>query len=337
MKAMVVHSPGKPFTQEEREVQQLRPGEVRIRVHACGICRSDELVTAGLWPGLEYPRVPGHEVAGVVDAIGDGVNRLAVGARVGVGWHGGHDGTCDACLSGKFQRCQNARITGISTDGGYAEYMIAPAIACARIPDGMEFDQAAPLLCAGITSFNALRNSGARSGDLVGVQGLGGLGHLAIQYARAMGFEVAAISQGQEKEQFAHRLGAHHYVDTKTESAAARLTAFGGAKAILATAPDAASVSALVEGLGTDGSLIVVGVPSEPLKIEAQALISGYRRVLGWSSGTAVDSTDAMAFAQQQGIEAMIETFSLDQTSTAFERMMQGKVRFKAVLQLARG
>ena len=336
MKVMAVHGKGKPFVEEERDTPQPGPGEVRIKVHACGVCHSDHVVTEGLWPGLVFPRVPGHEVAGIVDAVGDGVAQLDVGTRVGVGWHGGHDGTCDACLAGHYQQCQNAKITGVTSDGGYAEHMIAPAVACARIPEGMDFEVAAPLMCAGISTFNSLRNSGARSGDLVGIQGLGGLGHVAVQMARAMGFEVAAISRGSEKEALARELGAHHYIDTDQASASERLAAAGGAKVIMATAPNAAVISSLVDGLGVEGCLLVLGVPLEPLQINAQALISYFRRVQGWSSGTATDSTDTLAFAQLHGVKAMTEIFPLSQTGAAFEKMMQGNVRYRAVLQVVK-
>jgi len=335
MKVMVIRGTGQPFEQEERDVPQPGLGEVLVKVHACGVCHSDHVVTEGLWPGLTFPRVAGHEVAGVVKAVGDRVNRLAVGTRVGIGWHGGHDGACDACLNGRFQRCENAKITGVTTDGGYAEYLLIPAVACAKIPDGMPYEHAAPLMCAGMTSFNALRNSGARSGDLVAIQGIGGLGHLAVQYAKAMGFEVAAISRGPEKEAFARQLGAHHYIDAEKMSAGAKLAALGGAKAILATASNAVSISLLAEGLGTEGCLLIVGVPSEPLRINAQEIISGNCRIQGWSSGTATDSTDALSFAQKQGIAPMIEVFPLADVAAAFKKMMQGKVRFRAVLQIS--
>ncbi len=334
MKAMVVRRTGGPFEFEERPVPRPGAGQVLVRVYACGVCHSDQVVTEGLWPGLDFPRVAGHEVAGVVEAVGDGVDHIAVGKRVGIGWHGGHDGTCDACLAGRFQGCENAKITGVTTDGGYAEFLVIPAVACAPLPNGMPFEQAAPLMCAGVTSFNALRHSGARAGDLVGIQGLGGVGHLAVQYARAMGFEVAAISRGSGNATFAHQLGAHHYVDTDKEPAGSALASLGGAKAILATAPDAASISALPDGLGRGGSLVVVGVPGEPVQFSAQGLISGNRSIQGWSSGTATDSTEALSFAQMQGIEPMIEVFPLADLSTAFEKMVHGKVRFRAVVRV---
>jgi D-arabinose 1-dehydrogenase-like Zn-dependent alcohol dehydrogenase len=306
-----------------------------MKVHACGICHSDQLVTDGLWPGLQLPRVPGHEVAGVIDALGEGVTHLRVGERVGVGWHGGHDGTCDACLNGHFIHCRNGRITGISIDGGYQEYLVAPAVAVARMAEGLDFAEAAPLLCAGVTTFNALRNSGARAGDLVGIQGLGGLGHVGVQYARAMGFEVAAISRGAEKEEFARKLGAHHYVDSSRADFGEAMAKLGGAQVILATAPNAKAISALVPGLGIGGCLLIVGAPFEPIAISAIDLISRTARVQGWASGTAADSTDAMAFAAKHGVRPMIEMFPLSEATRAVETMLKGTIRFRAVLDVA--
>ena len=335
MKAMVVRAKGQPLAQEERATPSPGRGEVRIRVRACGVCHSDHFVTEALWPGLQLPRVPGHEVAGVVDALGEGVERFRIGDRVGLGWHGGHDGTCDVCLTGRFIHCRNARITGISFDGGYADYVIAPAVAVASIPDGLDFAEAAPLLCAGVTTFNALRNSGARSGDLVAVQGLGGLGHLGVQYARAMGFEVVAISRGRDKEEFARKLGAHHYVDASLPDFAATMAGLGGAKVILATAPHAASISALVPGLALEGCLLIVAAPFEPIQVNAIDLLSRDARVQGWSSGTATDSTDAMSFAAKHGVRPMIERFPLSEASRAVEAMMKGTVRFRAVVESA--
>ena len=334
MRAMIVKAANEPLVLEERETPSPGFGEVRITVQACGVCHSDLFVTKGLWPGLEYPRAPGHEVAGVVDAIGDGVQGFEVGDRVGLGWHGGHDGTCDACLTGRFVHCTNQRITGISYDGGYQESVVAPATALARIPDGLRFEHAAPILCAGVTTFNALRNTGARPGDLVGIQGLGGLGHLGVQYAHAMGFEVAAISRGAEKRDFAAKLGAHHYLDAKAEDVAARLQTLGGARVILATAPHAASISALVPGLGLEGQLVIVAVPSDSIEVSALDLIMGDRRVEGWASGTAIDSTEALQFTKLHGIEPMIETFALEQANEALARMESGKVRFRSVIKL---
>lgn len=334
MKAMVVRAANEPLVLEERAVPEPGPGQVRIKVHACGICHSDHFVTAQLWPELTLPRVPGHEIAGVIDALGEGVTRFASGDRVGLGWHGGHDGTCAHCLAGQLIHCEVAEITGISYDGGYAEYVIAPAVAVARLADGISFAEAAPLLCAGITTFNALRNAGARSGDLVAIQGLGGLGHLGVQYARAMGFEVAAISRGSDKEGFARELGAHHYVDAKRDDFVDRIQGLGGARVILATAPHARSISQLVPALGIEGNLIVVAAPFEPLEIGAIDLISMTRRIQGWPSGTATDSTDAVAFAVRHGVKPMIERFPLDDAQAAFERMMSGEARFRAVLDV---
>lgn len=333
MKAMVVRAGGQPLVPDERPIPEPGPGEVRIRVRACGICHSDKFVAQALWPGLALPRVPGHEVAGEIDALGLGVAQFREGDRVGLGWHGGHDGTCDVCLKGKFIHCRQARITGISFDGGYGEYLVAPAVAVARVPDALSYAEAAPLLCAGVTTFNALRNAGARPGDLVGVQGLGGLGHLGVQYARAMGFEVVAISRGDDKESFAHQLGAHHYIDASRPDFAGAMTKLGGAKVILATAPDAPSISALVPGLGLEGCLMIVGAPLEPLHIGALDLLSRDARVQGWSSGTATDSTDTMAFSAKHGVRPMIETFPLEEANRALDAAMRGAVRFRAVLQ----
>ncbi len=329
---MVVRSP-KELVLEDRPLPEPGPGAVRVRVHACGVCHSDHFVTDALWPGLELPRVPGHEVAGVVDALGDGVHTLKVGDRVGLGWHGGHDGTCDVCLTGRFIHCRNASITGITFDGGYSEYVIAPVVAVASVPDELGFAEAAPLLCAGVTTFNALRNSGARSGDLVAIQGLGGLGHLGVQYARAMGFEVVAISRGTDKEGFARELGANHYIDSTRSDFAEAMAGLGGAKVILATAPHAKSISALVPGLGLEGCLLVVAAPFEPIEVGAIDLLSRDARIQGWSSGTATDSTDAMAFAAKHGVRPMIETFELKDATNALDVMMQGKVRFRAVIE----
>lgn len=334
MNTIVVRAAKQPMVREERPIPAPGRGEVRIRVHACGVCHSDQFVTDGLWPGLTLPRVTGHEVAGLIDAVGEGVTTFKVGDKVGVGWHGGHDGTCPACLKGKFIHCANAHITGITRDGGYAEYMLAAAVAVARVPATMSFSDAAPLLCAGVTTFNALRHIGAHPGDVVAVHGLGGLGHLGVQYARAMGFQTVAIARGAEKGDFAHKLGAQQYIDSEREDVAATLQKLGGAQAILATAPSAAAISTLVGGLGIEGTLMIVAAPFEPMQIGAVDLITGDRRVQGWSSGTATDSTDAMAFAQQSGIKAMIEPFPLNEAQAAFDRMISGKARFRAVLEM---
>jgi len=334
MKAMVVRAAREPIVREERALPEPGRGQVRIRVHACGVCHSDSFVTEGLWPGLTLPRIPGHEVAGVVDAVGEGVTTLRRGDRVGVGWHGGHDGTCRACLEGKFIHCAQAQITGVTSDGGYAEALIAPAVAVAPLPESLGFAEAAPLLCAGVTTFNALRNSGARSGDLVAVLGLGGLGHLGVQYARAMGFEVVAIARGADKDDFARKLGASRYLDSEREDAAAALTALGGARVVLATAPSATAIAALVPGLGIEGCLLIVAAPFEPMQIGALDLISRTRRIQGWASGTAADSADALAFAARTGVRPILERFPLADAQAAVDRMMSGKARFRAVLEV---
>jgi len=334
MKSMVVRSPKSPLVLEERPLVEPGRGEIRIKVRACGVCHSDHFVTDGLWPGLVLPRVPGHEVAGVVDALGEATTRFKVGDRVGIGWHGGHDGTCDVCLTGRFVYCRNQRITGISFDGGYQEHLVAPEIAVAPLPDGLDFAEAAPLMCAGVTTFNALRHSGARPGDLVGIQGLGGLGHLGVQYARAMGFEVAAISRGTDKEAFARKLGAHHHIDSGRADFAAAMAALGGAKVILATAPHAKSIAALVGGLGLEGCLMIVAAPFEPLEIGALDLLGRGLRIQGWASGSATDSADAAAFAVKHGVRPMIERFPLVEAGRAVEAMMRGTVRFRAVLEV---
>lgn len=333
MRSMVVRSPQEPLALVERETPEPGPGDVRVKVHACGVCHSDKFVTQALWPGLNLPRVPGHEVAGIVDAVGEGVDHLKPGDRVGLGWHGGHDGTCDICLTGRFIHCRNAKITGISFDGGYSEYVVAPAVVLASVPEELSFAEAAPLLCAGVTTFNALRNAGARSGDLVAIQGLGGLGHLGVQYARAMGFEVVALSRGKDKEEFAGKLGAHHYVDTTKPEPTRRLQELGGARVILATAPHAKSISTLVPGLGLEGCLLIVAAPFEPVEVGAIDLLSRDARVQGWSSGTATDSADAMKFAARHGVRPMIETWPLANASEAVEAMKSGTVRFRAVIE----
>jgi D-arabinose 1-dehydrogenase-like Zn-dependent alcohol dehydrogenase len=334
MHTMVVVEANAPLRSEDRPLPQPGRGEVRIAVRACGVCHSDSFVTQGLWPGLKLPRVPGHEVTGVIDAVGDGVTRLAPGDRVGVGWHGGHDGSCPACLRGRFLNCEQGRVTGVTVDGGYAEAMTIPAVAVAPLPAGLDFAEAAPLLCAGVTTFNALRNAGARPGDLVAVQGLGGLGHLGVQYARAMGFEVAAVARGADKAALARELGAHHYVDSEREDAGRALAKLGGARVVLATAPNAAAISGLVPGLGLEGVLLVVAAPGEPLSVSAFDLIGRNARVQGWASGTAADSADALRFSQAHGVRAWIERFRLADADAAVARMLSGKARFRAVLEV---
>jgi D-arabinose 1-dehydrogenase-like Zn-dependent alcohol dehydrogenase len=332
MRAAQLTRPGGPFEIVQREIPQPGPGLVRIKVQACGICHSDSLVKEGQWPGLNYPRVPGHEVVGVVDAIGSGVKEWKPGQRVGVGWHGGHCGHCDNCRRGDFFGCQVAlQITGISFDGGYADYMVAPAIALALVPEHLSPVEAAPLMCAGITTYNALRNTNARGGELVAVLGLGGLGHLAVQYAVKMGFKTVGIARGSDKEPLARKLGAHHYVDSQAQDPAAELQKLGGAKVILATVTNGDAMSAVQGGLGINGTLVLIGA-AESMQVSPLWLLSGRRSVKGWYSGTAIDSQDTLAFSVLTGIRSMNETFPLEKVEEAYARMMSGKARFRVVL-----
>ncbi|MCB9886109.1 MAG: alcohol dehydrogenase catalytic domain-containing protein [Planctomycetes bacterium] len=331
MRVVQVARAGGAFELVQREVPAPGPGELRVKVEACGMCHSDLFVKSGAFPGLTLPRVPGHEIAGRVDAVGDGVKHLQVGQRVGVGWYGGHCGQCDACRAGDFLNCEEHRITGISYDGGYAEYAVVPAVAAARIPDGIDAAAAGPLLCAGITTFNALRNSGARPGDTVAVQGIGGLGHLAIQYARQLGFRTVALSSGSSKEALARELGAHDYIDTGKTSAAEGLQALGGAHLVLATAPHADAISSTVEGLRARGKLLIVAAPMEPISVSALALLSG-KTVAGWPSGSAIDAEATMQFSARTGVLPRIERFGLEQAEEAYAKMMENRVRFRAVL-----
>jgi D-arabinose 1-dehydrogenase-like Zn-dependent alcohol dehydrogenase len=334
MKAVQVTKPGGSFDIVERPIPEPARNQVRIKVEACGICHSDSLVKEGYWPGLQYPRVPGHEIAGRIDAVGADVTNWKPGQRVGVGWHGGHDFTCDACRRGNFINCKNEKITGITHDGGYAEYVVTPAEAVAAIPDELAAPDAAPLLCAGITVFNALRHSGARPGDLVAVQGIGGLGHLGIQYARQMGFRTFAIGRGKDKEALARKLGATHYVDTAADDPAAELQKFGGASIILATAPDSKAMSSVVNGLSANGKLVVVGAGSEPLTLTPIQLIMGGKSIQGWASGIATDSEDTMQFSALSGVRPMIEKFPLEKAAEAYEQMISGRARFRVVLTM---
>jgi D-arabinose 1-dehydrogenase-like Zn-dependent alcohol dehydrogenase len=334
MKAVQVPKPGANFEVVERNIPDPGRNQVRIKVEACGICHSDVLVKEGLWPGIPYPRVPGHEIAGHIDAVGADVTNWKPGQRVGVGWHGGHDFTCEACRRGDFINCQNEKITGISYDGGYQEYMVAPAEAVAAVPDDLSAADAAPLLCAGITVYNALRNSGARSGDLVAVQGIGGLGHLGIQYARQMGFRTFAIGRGKDKEPLARKLGAAHYVDTAAGDPSAELQKFGGARIILATAPDSKAMSALFNGLARNGKLIVVGAGGDPLEVTPLQLIVGRTTIQGWASGIATDSEDTMRFSSLAGVRPMIEKYPLEKAAEAYDQMISGRARFRVVLTM---
>jgi D-arabinose 1-dehydrogenase-like Zn-dependent alcohol dehydrogenase len=307
-------------------------GEVRIKVGACGICHSDFFTVHNAFPGISFPRIPGHEIAGTVDRVGEGVDGFAIGDRVGLGWHGGHDGTCDRCRRGDFITCRNMRVPGIAYDGGYAEYTIAPAIALARIPDGLTGEEAAPLMCAGITTFNSLRHSVARAGDLVAILGIGGLGHLGVQFAAKMGFETVAIARGEDKAEFARKLGAHHYLDSNAVDAGAKLSEMGGAKVVLSTVTSAKAMEAVLSGLGYDSQLIVVGASLEPLSLPTLPMLSSRAAVKGWPSGTCADSEDTMKFAVQTGIRAQIETMPLERAQDAYDRMMSGAARFRMVL-----
>ena len=332
MRAAQITKAGGPFEIVEREIPEPSAGHVRIKVQACGICHSDSLVKEGQWPGLKYPRVPGHEVVGNVDAVGAGVVQWKPGQRVGVGWHGGHCGYCENCRRGQFFGCTEAlKITGISFDGGYAEYMIAPAIAMALMPEELSPVEGAPLMCAGITTYNALRNSGARAGDLVAVLGLGGLGHLGVQYASKMGFKTVGIARGKDKEVLAQKLGAQHYIDSQTQDPSAELQKLGGAKVIIATVTNGEAMSAVQAGLGINGTLVVIGA-AESLRVSPVLLIMGSRSIKGWYSGTAIDSQDTLRFSVLSGVRSMNEVFALEKVTDAYERMMSGKARFRVVL-----
>jgi D-arabinose 1-dehydrogenase-like Zn-dependent alcohol dehydrogenase len=333
MRAVEVRNPKGRLELVEREIPDPLPGTVRVKVEACGICHSDSVTREGLWPGIEYPRVPGHEVAGSIDSIGSDVAGWKVGQRVGVGWHGGHCGYCTSCRRGDFVICQIApRVTGVSHDGGYAEYMIAPATTLALIPDELSAAEAGPLMCAGITTYNALRNSGAMPGDLVAVLGIGGLGHLGVQFAAKMGLRTVAIARGMDKEPLARTLGAWRYIDSRAQDPAAELTKLGGAKVILATVTNGKAMSAVFGGLAVDGKLVVVGAADEPLEVSPLPLIMGRRSVLGWPSGTSLDSQDTLAFSALAGVRPMTEVFPLERAAEAYERMMSGEARFRVVL-----
>src|ERR1700719_109657 len=330
-KAVEVSAPG-VLRVVERQVSEPGAGQVRIRVEACGICHTDAATVTGAYPGLNLPRVPGHEVVGRIDALGSGASKWKVGQRVGVGFFGGEDGVCEPCRRGDMVQCQNPVTPGVTVDGGYAEVMIAEAHGIAAIPDELTSVEAAPLLCAGITTYNALRNAGLRGGDLVAVQGIGGLGHLGVQFARHLGFRTVAIGKGRDKEKLAKDLGAHVYVDTAVEDAAAVLQRMGGAKAILATAPSGGAMGPLVSGLAARGKLIVVGVPQDPIQLRAFPLAFGGRSIYGSLAGTAIDTEDVLAFSVLENIRPMIETAPLEQAADAYARMMQGKARFRMVL-----
>jgi D-arabinose 1-dehydrogenase-like Zn-dependent alcohol dehydrogenase len=334
MIAAVVAKPGAEFEIVEREIPAPAAGQVRIRVQACGVCHSDVVTKDGQFPGIIYPRIPGHEVAGVIDEIGAGVTTWKKGQRVGVGWHGGHDGTCPQCRRGDFINCVNEKNCGISYDGGYQEYMIAPAEAVAAMPESLDVAEAAPLLCAGVTTFNALRHSGAGPGDLVAILGIGGLGHLGVQFANKFGYRVAAISRGPGSEPLAKKLGAHIYIDSAAVNAAEALKKLGGAKVILATAPASKAMSALVDGIGPNGTMMVVGAAPDPIEVSPIQLIFGQKSIRGWASGTATDSEDTLRFAELTGVRTMIEKYPLRKAAEAYARMMSGKAEFRVVLTM---
>ena len=335
MKVAQVSRPGGPIELVEREVPQPGFGEVRVRVQACGICHSDMFTKEGQWPGLQYPRVPGHEIAGVVDEVGSGVVGWKEGQRVGVGWYGGHCGHCRACRRGEFVHCETMPVPGINYDGGYEEYMVAPADALALMPEGISAEEAAPLLCAGITTFNALRHSGVGPGDLVAIQGVGGLGHLGIQFANKFGCKVAAVSRGADNAALARKLGAHHYIDSQASNPAEELKKLGGARVILSTAPSGKAMTALFDGLGTNGKMVVVGASMEPIQVTPIQLIMGARGLQGWPSGTSADSEDTLNFSVLTGVRPMIEKFPLSRAPEAYDRMMSGKAEYRVVLTMS--
>ena len=332
MRAVQVPRAKEPFELVEREIPEPGPGKVRIKVQACGVCHSDSYTKEGLMPGIQYPRVPGHEVIGIVDAVGQGVARWKPGQRVGVGWHGGHCGYCDTCSRGDFFACQTStQISGLTFDGGYADYMVAPAEAIASVPEELSAVEAAPLMCAGITTFNCLRNSGARAGDVVAVLGLGGLGHLGVQFAAKMGFRTINIARGKEKEPLAKKLGAHHYIDSRSEDPAAELLKFGGAKVILATVTNAEAMSATIGGLAVNGTFMIIGaVPT--MQIAPLQLLRARQSVKGWYSGMAIDSQDTLAFSVLTGVRAMNEVYPIEKAAEAYDRMVSGEARFRVVL-----
>ncbi|WP_349254433.1 alcohol dehydrogenase catalytic domain-containing protein [Halorientalis sp.] len=333
MRAAVLPEAGGDFELVDRDVPDPDSGEVRVAVEACGICHSDAFAKEGTYPGLSYPHVPGHEIAGRVDAIGEAVTAWVEGDRVGAGWHGGHCFSCESCRRGNFLQCESREITGITFDGGYAEYVTVPSEAVAAVPDDLDAADAAPLLCAGVTTFNALRNSDARPGDLVAVQGVGGLGHLGLQYAHAAGYETVAISRSPDKESRARSLGADHFVNAAETDPAERLQALGGARVVLATAPSSDAISSVVDGIGTDGSVVVVGVPGAPVEVDVNTLVGACGGVEGWASGHARDSQDTLEFSALRDVRPEIETYPLDEVAAAYERMIENKARFRVVLE----
>jgi D-arabinose 1-dehydrogenase-like Zn-dependent alcohol dehydrogenase len=335
-RAVQVSRAGGDFELVERQVQEPGPRQVRIKVQACGLCHSDSLTNEGHWPGVSYPRIPGHEVAGVIDAVGADVPPVwKAGQRVGVGWLGSYCGYCESCRRGSFVTCANQLIAGITMDGGYQDYMLAPFEGLASIPDELSPVDAGPLMCAGITTFNSLRNSGARAGDTVAILGIGGLGHLGVQFASKMGFRTIAIARGTDKEALARQLGAHHYVDSQAADVSQALRKLGGARIILATATNADAMAATIGGLGVDGRLIVLGADFKPMPVAGVGLIAHRTGVVGWPSGSSIDSEDTLRFSAMSGVRPMTETFPLEKAAEAYDRMMSNKARFRAVLTIS--
>jgi D-arabinose 1-dehydrogenase-like Zn-dependent alcohol dehydrogenase len=332
MRSVQVSKPRAPFEIVERDIPEPGVRQVRIKVQACGICHSDSFTKEGLFPGIEYPRVPGHEIAGVIDAVGRDVIEWKAGQRAAVGWHGGHCGHCESCRRGDFITCSYAQIPGISYDGGYADYMIAPAEALAIIPDELSATDAAPLMCAGITTYNALRNSGARVGDIVAILGIGGLGHLGVQFAAKMGFRTIAIARGKDEEELVKKLGARLYIDNRSQNAVEELNKLGGAKVILATVPSGKAMSEILGGLAVNGKLVIIGASDQPIEVPPSLFIQGRRSLVGWPSGTSIDSQDTLSFSVLSGVRSMNEVFPLERAAEAYELMMNGKARFRCVL-----
>jgi D-arabinose 1-dehydrogenase-like Zn-dependent alcohol dehydrogenase len=332
MRSVQVSKPRAPFEIVERDIPEPGVRQVRIKVQACGICHSDSLTKEGLFPGIEYPRVPGHEIAGVIDAVGRDVIEWKAGQRAAVGWHGGHCGHCESCRRGDFITCSYAQIPGISYDGGYADYMIAPTEALAIIPDELSATEAAPLMCAGITTYNALRNSGARVGDIVAILGIGGLGHLGVQFAAKMGFRTIAIARGKDEEELVKKLGARLYIDNRSQNAVEELNKLGGAKVILATVPSGKAMSEILGGLAVNGKLVIIGASDQPIEVPPFLFIQGRRSLVGWPSGTSIDSQDTLSFSVLSGVRSMNEVFPLERVAEAYELMMNGKARFRCVL-----
>lgn len=332
MRSVQVSKPKGALEVVERNIPEPGLAQVRIKVQACGICHSDSFTKDGLFPGIQYPRVPGHEIAGVIDALGEGVNEWKPGQRVAVGWHGGHCGRCESCRRGDFITCRYLQVPGISYDGGYADYMVAPTEAVAVIPNELSATEAAPLMCAGITTYNALRNSGARVGEVVAILGIGGLGHLGVQFASKMGFNTIAIGRGKDEEELVKRLGARQYIDSRSQNAVEELTKLGGAKVILGTVPSGKAMSSILGGLAVNGKLIMIGVSEEPVEVPPALYIIGRRSLVGWPAGTSIDSQDTLSFSVMSGVRPMTEVYPLERAGEAYEQMMSGRARFRAVL-----